>query len=142
MFPVPALRRKDPLIATATTSFYGKEGITKPTALRILWRRRTYRANPVTTLSISRSPHLPVSLQPEDPHKSKRLPTQQGLPLEPGRERRTSTIYLGIAFQNNNEFQKAIEHFENFQKEKANLSSIVDEKIAECHIPTPFRKMS
>jgi len=42
--------------------------------------------------------------------------------------------HLGIAFQNTNEFQKAIEHFENFKKKKANLSSIVDEKIAECHI--------
>ncbi|MBL0741186.1 OmpA family protein [Chryseolinea lacunae] len=42
--------------------------------------------------------------------------------------------HLGIAFQNTNDFQKAIEHFERFKKKKANLSSIVDEKIAECHI--------
>lgn len=42
--------------------------------------------------------------------------------------------HLGCAFQNTNDFQKAIEHFERFKKKKANLSSIVDEKIAECHI--------
>lgn len=42
--------------------------------------------------------------------------------------------HLGIAFQNTNEFKKAIEHFERFKKKKKQLSSIADEKIAECHI--------
>ncbi len=42
--------------------------------------------------------------------------------------------HLGIAFQNTNEFKKAIEHFERFKKKKKELSSIADEKIAECHI--------
>lgn len=42
--------------------------------------------------------------------------------------------HLGVAFQNTNEFTKAIEHFERFKKKKKELSSIVDEKIAECHI--------
>lgn len=42
--------------------------------------------------------------------------------------------HLGIAFQNTNEFQKAIEHFERFKKKKKQLGSIADEKIAECHI--------
>ncbi|HEX6892589.1 MAG TPA: OmpA family protein [Chryseolinea sp.] len=42
--------------------------------------------------------------------------------------------HLGIAFQNTNEFKKAIEHFERFKKKKKELGSIADEKIAECHI--------
>jgi tetratricopeptide (TPR) repeat protein len=42
--------------------------------------------------------------------------------------------HLGIAFQNTNEFKKAIEHFESFKKKKKQLSAIADEKIAECHI--------
>lgn len=42
--------------------------------------------------------------------------------------------HLGIAFQNTNSFQKAIEHFERFKKKRSNLASIADEKIAECHI--------
>lgn len=42
--------------------------------------------------------------------------------------------HLGIAFQNTNEFKKAIEHFERFKKKKKELGSIADERIAECHI--------
>lgn len=42
--------------------------------------------------------------------------------------------HLGIAFQNTNEFKKAIEHFERFKKKKKELSTIADERIAECHI--------
>lgn len=42
--------------------------------------------------------------------------------------------HLGIAFQNTNEFKKAIEHFERFKSKKKELGSIADEKIAECHI--------
>ena len=42
--------------------------------------------------------------------------------------------HLGIAFQNTNEFKKAIEHFERFKKKKKQLGSIADERIAECHI--------
>jgi len=42
--------------------------------------------------------------------------------------------HLGIAFQNTNEFKKAIEHFERFKKKKKELGTIADEKIAECHI--------
>jgi len=42
--------------------------------------------------------------------------------------------HLGIAFQNTNEFKKAIEHFERFKKKKKQLSSIADQKISECHI--------
>lgn len=42
--------------------------------------------------------------------------------------------HLGIAFQNTNSFQKAIEHFERFKKKRNNLASIADEKIAECEI--------
>lgn len=42
--------------------------------------------------------------------------------------------HLGIAFQNTNEFKKAIEHFEQFKKKKSKLASIADKKIAECKI--------
>jgi outer membrane protein OmpA-like peptidoglycan-associated protein len=42
--------------------------------------------------------------------------------------------HLGIAFQNTNEFQKAIGHFEQFKKKKKNLAQIADKKIAECRI--------
>ena len=42
--------------------------------------------------------------------------------------------HLGIAFQNTNEFKKAIEHFERFKAKKKQLTEIADEKIAECHI--------
>jgi outer membrane protein OmpA-like peptidoglycan-associated protein len=42
--------------------------------------------------------------------------------------------HLGIAFQNTNEFMKAIEHFEAFKKKKKNLAEIADKKIAECRI--------
>ncbi len=40
--------------------------------------------------------------------------------------------HLGIAFQNTNNFKKAMEHFEDFKRKKKNLASIADEKIAEC----------
>lgn len=42
--------------------------------------------------------------------------------------------HLGVAFQNTNEFQKAIEHFNNFKKKKSNLAAIADKKISECKI--------
>jgi len=42
--------------------------------------------------------------------------------------------HLGIAFQNTNEFLKAIEHFEAFKKKKKGLAEIADKKIAECRI--------
>lgn len=42
--------------------------------------------------------------------------------------------HLGIAFQNNNEFLKAIEHFEEFKKKKSGFASIADKKISECKI--------
>lgn len=42
--------------------------------------------------------------------------------------------HLGIAFQNTNEFKKAIEHFEQFKKKKSKLASIADKKISECRI--------
>jgi outer membrane protein OmpA-like peptidoglycan-associated protein/tetratricopeptide (TPR) repeat protein len=42
--------------------------------------------------------------------------------------------HLGVAFQNTNEFVKAIEHFQEFKKKKSNLASIADKKIAECRI--------
>jgi outer membrane protein OmpA-like peptidoglycan-associated protein/tetratricopeptide (TPR) repeat protein len=42
--------------------------------------------------------------------------------------------HLGIAFQNTNEFSKAIEHFEQFKKVKKNLAELADKKIAECRI--------
>jgi outer membrane protein OmpA-like peptidoglycan-associated protein/Tol biopolymer transport system component len=42
--------------------------------------------------------------------------------------------HLGIAFQNTNEFLKAIDHFQQFKKKKSKLASIADKKIAECRI--------
>ena len=42
--------------------------------------------------------------------------------------------HLGVAFQNTNEFRKAIEQFEQFKKKKSKLASIADQKIAECQI--------
>ena len=42
--------------------------------------------------------------------------------------------HLGIAFQNTNSFQKAIEHFERFKKKNNKLASIANEKIAECQV--------
>lgn len=42
--------------------------------------------------------------------------------------------HLGVAFQNTNEFLKAIEHFEQFKKKKNNLGPIADKKIQECRI--------
>jgi outer membrane protein OmpA-like peptidoglycan-associated protein/Tol biopolymer transport system component len=42
--------------------------------------------------------------------------------------------HLGVAFQNTNEFKKAIEHFEQFKKKRRNLAEIADKKIAECKI--------
>lgn len=49
--------------------------------------------------------------------------------------------HLGIAFQNTNEFRKAIEHFERFKKKKKELGSIADERIAECHIADSLSQM-
>jgi outer membrane protein OmpA-like peptidoglycan-associated protein/Tol biopolymer transport system component len=40
--------------------------------------------------------------------------------------------HLGIAFQNTNDFKKAIEHFEFFKKKNPNVGTIADERIAEC----------
>jgi outer membrane protein OmpA-like peptidoglycan-associated protein/tetratricopeptide (TPR) repeat protein len=42
--------------------------------------------------------------------------------------------HLGIAFQNTNEFLKAIDHFEQFKKVKKELSELADKRIAECRI--------
>lgn len=42
--------------------------------------------------------------------------------------------HLGVAFQNTNEFKKAIDQFESFKKKKKNLGEIADRKIAECRI--------
>lgn len=42
--------------------------------------------------------------------------------------------HLGVAFQNTNEFTKAIEHFNQFKKKKSNLAQIADKKISECRI--------
>jgi outer membrane protein OmpA-like peptidoglycan-associated protein/TPR repeat protein len=42
--------------------------------------------------------------------------------------------HLGVAFQNTNEFLKAIDHFEQFKKKKSNLAAIADKKISECRI--------
>src|SRR5690606_38456014 len=42
--------------------------------------------------------------------------------------------HLGVAFQNTNEFIKAIDQFEQFKKKKVNLAAIADKKIAECKI--------
>jgi outer membrane protein OmpA-like peptidoglycan-associated protein len=42
--------------------------------------------------------------------------------------------HLGVAFQNTNEFKKAIEQFEQFKKKKSKLAAIADQKIAECRI--------
>lgn len=42
--------------------------------------------------------------------------------------------HLGVAFQNTNEFIKAIEHFQQFKKKKSGLAAIADKKIQECRI--------
>jgi outer membrane protein OmpA-like peptidoglycan-associated protein/tetratricopeptide (TPR) repeat protein len=42
--------------------------------------------------------------------------------------------HLGVAFQNTNEFHKAIEHFQEFKKKRSKLAAIADKKIAECRI--------
>lgn len=42
--------------------------------------------------------------------------------------------HLGVAFQNTNEFRKAIDQFEQFKKKRKNLAEIADKKIAECRI--------
>lgn len=40
--------------------------------------------------------------------------------------------HLGVAFQNTNDFKKAIRHFDDFKRKNKKLASIADEKIAEC----------
>ena len=40
--------------------------------------------------------------------------------------------HLGTAFQNRNDFKKAIEHFESFRQNNPNLSTIANERITEC----------
>jgi outer membrane protein OmpA-like peptidoglycan-associated protein/Tol biopolymer transport system component len=42
--------------------------------------------------------------------------------------------HLGVAFQNTNEFIKAIDHFQQFKKKKSGLAAIADKKIQECKI--------
>jgi outer membrane protein OmpA-like peptidoglycan-associated protein len=42
--------------------------------------------------------------------------------------------HLGVAFQNTNEFIKAIDHFNQFKKKKSGLAAIADKKISECKI--------
>ena len=40
--------------------------------------------------------------------------------------------HLGIAFQNTNDFKRAIQHFKDFKKKNEKLASVADEKIDEC----------
>lgn len=42
--------------------------------------------------------------------------------------------HLGVAFQNTNEFRKAIDQFEQFKRKRSKLAEIADRKIAECRI--------
>ncbi len=42
--------------------------------------------------------------------------------------------HLGVAFQNTNNPKSAIEHFEAYKKRNPEVSSIVDERIAECQM--------
>ncbi|MEP6735409.1 MAG: OmpA family protein [Chryseolinea sp.] len=49
--------------------------------------------------------------------------------------------HLGIAFQNTNEFEKAIEQFERFKKKKKQLGAIADQKIAECRMAYELSQM-
>ena len=42
--------------------------------------------------------------------------------------------HLGIAFQNTNEFKKAISHFETFKKNYPDVATFADGKITECHV--------
>ena len=42
--------------------------------------------------------------------------------------------HLGIAFQNTNDFKRAIEHFQYFKKKNPQVSTIADERIFECYI--------
>lgn len=41
---------------------------------------------------------------------------------------------LGIAFQNVNDFKKAIQHFENFKKTNPKFAPVADAKIVECQL--------
>ncbi len=40
--------------------------------------------------------------------------------------------FLGMAYQNSNQFSKAIVHFENFKKNNKKLSAVANEKIQAC----------
>jgi tetratricopeptide (TPR) repeat protein len=42
--------------------------------------------------------------------------------------------HLGIAFQNTNDFKRAIEHFQYSRKKNPQVSTIADERIAECYV--------
>jgi outer membrane protein OmpA-like peptidoglycan-associated protein/tetratricopeptide (TPR) repeat protein len=48
--------------------------------------------------------------------------------------------HLGIAFQNTNEFKKAIEHFQNFRKNFPQVAEIADQKISECMVADSLRE--
>ncbi|MCI0751895.1 MAG: OmpA family protein [Flammeovirgaceae bacterium] len=48
--------------------------------------------------------------------------------------------HLGIAFQNTNEFKKAITHFEAFKKNNPQVAEIADAKISECHVADSLRE--
>lgn len=60
--------------------------------------------------------------------------------LNPGIDNRID-YHLGIAFQNTNDFTKAIQHFEEFKKKNPRVASIADEKIAECHMADSLSQM-
>ena len=49
--------------------------------------------------------------------------------------------HLGMAFQNTNEFLKAIEHFEAFKKKKSNLAEIANKKIIMIFIFRPVKSL-
>jgi outer membrane protein OmpA-like peptidoglycan-associated protein len=42
--------------------------------------------------------------------------------------------HLGMAYQNNHQYSRAIEHFESFKKKNKKLTEIADHKISECKI--------
>jgi outer membrane protein OmpA-like peptidoglycan-associated protein/Tol biopolymer transport system component len=60
--------------------------------------------------------------------------------LNPGIDNRID-YHLGIAFQNTNEFRKAIDHFEQFKKKNPRVASIAEEKIAECRMADSLSQM-
>ncbi len=53
--------------------------------------------------------------------------------LNPGIDNRID-YYLGVAFQNTNDFKRATNSFEEFRKKNPKVASIANERIAECHM--------